>query len=699
MILNSRPIVAFDIGGTFTDIVALRPGGGFSTWKVRSDPAILLPSVLASIDALFATANERRPVDLLHATTLASNALLEGRGAKVGLLTTAGFRDELEIRRESRPAVYDFQFQRIPPLIPRRRRLEVQERIDATGQVVIPLGPDDVETAILRLQTEGIEALAICFINAHVNPVHEVQAQEVAARLLPDIPISASHEVLPEMREYERCSTTSVNAYVMPTTRRYLDDLEGAVSGRVASLRIMQSNGGMMSPRVARHSPVRMTESGPAAGALAASMLAREKDLPRAVAFDMGGTTVKACLIEDGIPVVRYQYEVGGEAHAGGGYDRGAGYSISIPSLDIVEAGAGGGSIAQMQDGLLRVGPRSAGAVPGPAAYENGGTEATVTDANVVLGYISPRAVAGGTVAISVDAAKRAVDAVMGTARSSVEGAYGIFHVANAMMMRTIRAVTTARGRDPRDFTLIAFGGSGPIHAAPLAELLGMTTVCIPPHAGLFSAVGLLLADLRYDFVESWSAVLDASLSGKHLLSVVERLVERARRESLQEGIDTTGFRIEQSLDLRYANQSVETVVALPTDVAADTSVSYLQEKFHAQHEEMYGYRRVGERIQIVNLRVSVLANSRKTSLQEIARDFFDRKRDPNIPVPEREAYFGPQHGMRLCRVIDRHALVIGTPTRGPLIIEEQSSTTVVPPEWEATLDASADLVLRRVGA
>ncbi len=414
-----------------------------------------------------------------------------------GLLTTAGFRDELEIRRLGRPSVYDVFWERIPPLIPRRRRLDIPERMTADGEVETPLDADAVQHALQRLCDQGIEALAISFLHAYVNPAHEQRAAELARARLPDVMVSVSSDVLPEIREYERTSTTALNAYLMPVVNGYLDNLETQLQQYNRSLLIMQSNGGVMTAEHARRRPVHMIESGPAAGVLAAS-LAREINLAHAVSFDMGGTTAKGCLIEHGQPVETAEGEVGAGINIAGRLSRGAGYALRVPAYDIAEVGTGGGSLAWVDSGgALRVGPRSAGAVPGPACYGRGGVEPTITDANVVLGYMNPDTIAGGHVSIDVDAARAAIDRTLSAklGLSVEQAAYGVHQVANATMMRAVRAVTTERGRDPRDFTLIAFGGAGPMHAAGW-RTLNMRTVYVP-YSG-FQRLGLLLADLRY---------------------------------------------------------------------------------------------------------------------------------------------------------------------------------------------------------
>jgi N-methylhydantoinase A len=574
---TSAPRAAFDIGGTFTDVIIIS-GGKLWRHKILSIPEQIAAEVRRRLEEILKESGHTALAALVHGTTIASNVIVERRGALTGLITTHGFRDELEMRRMARPPVFDFNWQRTPPLIPRRRRKEVGERITAKGDVFATLDIEETRQALRSLKDQGVEAIAICFINSFINPEHEREAAALAREIVPEAMLCTSNEVLPEIREYERTSTTCVNAYLMPVVNRYLNLLETELGGCCRSLRIMQSNGGVMTPAHARQYPVHLLESGPAAGVLGAAALTREIGIENAVSFDMGGTTVKACLIERSTPIEKTEMEVGGEASASIRYSRGAGYALSIPALDIVEAGAGGGSIAWIdQSGTLRVGPASAGAVPGPACYGRGGSKPTITDANVVLGYTNPHAIAGGTVAIDRPAAIRAIEQELypPLKLQVQEIAYGIYRVANAAMMRAIRAVTTERGRDPRQFVLVAFGGAGPIHAADLAAHLGMEQVCVPPYPGLFSAVGLMMADLRYDYVQSIPGRLD-SVDVSDLLERFEMLESRVRQEVSKEHVEWQQVKLERSIDLRYQRQMSEISIRIPDPLVPSTFVATL---------------------------------------------------------------------------------------------------------------------------
>jgi N-methylhydantoinase A len=688
--------VAFDIGGTFTDVVIAGAGGHLFTYKILTLP----DSLGADVGRCVADALRRQPggrvANVVHGTTIASNAVLEGKGAVTGLITTAGFRDELEIRRLGRPGVYDVFWERTPPLIPRRRRVEVRERVTVTGQVDTALDINDVRAALHRLRAHGVEAVAVSFLHSYVNPVHEQRAAALVRELLPHVMVCTSSEVLPEIREYERTSTTALNAYLMPVVNRYLDQLEAQLRRYHPSLLVMQSNGGVMTSEHARRRPVHMIESGPAAGVLAAASLAREVGLPRVVAFDMGGTTVKACLIEDGRPVETAEGEVGAGINRAGRLSRGAGYALRVPMYDIAEVGAGGGSLAWVDEGgALRVGPRSASAVPGPACYGRGGTTPTITDANVLLGYMNPERIAGGTVPIDAAAARRAVEDHLSTRLGLPvqDAAYGVYQVANATMMRAIRAVTTERGRDPRDFSLVAFGGAGPLHAAALAASLGMTRVYVPLFPGLFSALGLLLADLRYDYVHSIPGRLDA-VDPAALLRAFEALAARVREEVGREELDPAAIRLERYIDLRYARQSSELTLPLPESVAAAELPAALAEAFHAEHERTYGYRREDDPVAIVSVRLKATAPARSLGFRELGESFARAAGETSEPLVTRRAYFGPEVGEQESRVL-RRADLTGRTLPGPFIVEEFDTTVVVPPGWRAEVDGYGNIILR----
>jgi N-methylhydantoinase A len=702
---KTGPRAGFDIGGTFTDIVVAAPHGALMTYKILSIPESIgsevgkrLRDALDKLaESVAESAGASQLSGLVHGTTVGTNALLEGKGAKAGLLTTQGFRDALELRRLSMAGAHDFFWKRSPPIIPRGLRREVPERMGASGQVVRPLDRDATVRALRELSLLGIESLAICFVNAYVNPEHERMAAALARDILPGVPLSLSHEVLPAFREYERTSTTAVNASLVPVVARYLDSLSSELSRFCAGMMIMQSNGGMMSAAQARARPIFTVESGPAAGVLAASALTRTAGIERAVAFDMGGTTVKACLIEGGAALEKADLEVGGDANISARWFRGKGYIITVPSLDIVEAGAGGGSIAAVDaGGRMKVGPESAGAVPGPVCYGRGGARPTVTDANVALGYLNPEAIAGGSVPIDRDAALAVIERDLGAplGRSVLEAAYGVHAVANAAMMRTVRAVSTERGRDPREYTLIAFGGAGPIHAAALAEMVGMNRVCVPLHPGLFSALGLLLADMRFDLVHSMPCPL-GQLDAQGFERDRQALLARARDEAAREGLDQDQLRMEWSLDMRYERQTTEIRVDCP-EVSAEQLIAALERNFHARHEQLFSYHSP-EPVALVNLRLKVISPGHNLDFERIGAAFHARTaRSAAQPAAGRwrEAYFGPRHGLLETRILSRAGLR-NQQLPGPLVVEEFDSTIVVPPGWSAQLDKLGNILLQ----
>ncbi|HKD68726.1 MAG TPA: hydantoinase/oxoprolinase family protein, partial [Candidatus Binataceae bacterium] len=540
--------VAFDIGGTFTDVIALGRDKRIHTVKVLS----LLDRVGEDIVACIKGLHSNEEVEnFVHATTTASNAVIERKTALTGLLTTRGFRDVLEMMNQKAPSLADIHWERLPPLVPRRLRFEVAERILADGSVEHRLDRHCAQEAIDALLAAKVEAIAICLINSYINPIHEQELGRMVRQAAPRAVVCLSSQVHPECREYERTSTTVINASLVPVVNRYLDQLEKHLAPFSRRLLIMQSNGGTMTSEIARQRPMFMVESGPAAGVLAAARLAGELGLGSVLSFDMGGTTAKACLVQNGQPLEKAGGEVGGGVAAVA--TRGTGHALRAPTLDIVEVGAGGGSIAWIDNaGALRAGPISAGAEPGPACYGRGGTQPTVTDANVVLGYMNPERIADGTLNIdrkaAVDAIQKHVAGPLGM--DLVTSAFGIVEVANAAMMRALRAVSTERGHDIREMTLVAFGGAGPIHAAALCESVGISRVAIPPYPGLFSALGLLLANSRLDYIRSIERQV-SEISAPEVARGYRELEEQARHEFAEQGIPVSDMLFERSVDLR----------------------------------------------------------------------------------------------------------------------------------------------------
>jgi N-methylhydantoinase A len=507
--------VGVDIGGTFTDIVFLGDDGSIHLKKVSSSVDNYARAIIAGLGEVFQTAGLRGVdvEDVLHGTTVASNAILELKGARTGLITTQGFRDILEIRNLRMPRLYDLSWQKPPPLVERYLRVVVDERVNVHGAIERPLARAEAERAVETLLAEGVEAIAVCLLNSFANPTHELLLKEVVSRRAPELLCCISYDVLPEIKEYERTSTTVINTYVMPVVARYLETLRRELdrAGVTAPLLLMQSNGGLTTVEAASRMPMHIIESGPAAGVIGAQALARALGLPNIITFDMGGTTAKASLVEAGEVTRSLEYQVGGGIMMGSRLLTGAGYMLKVPAIDLAEVGAGGGSVVWIDPGgSLQVGPHSAGASPGPLCYDLGGTHPTITDANVILGYINPAYLVGGALPLNADKAHRVFEEVIAQplGLSLAHAAYGAHQIAASNMMRAIKAVSTERGRDPRDYALFAFGGNGPLFAAGLAEALHMRRIIVPPSPGLFSAFGLLYADVEHHYSRTFRRLL-----------------------------------------------------------------------------------------------------------------------------------------------------------------------------------------------
>src|SRR5437763_10404015 len=558
-----------DIGGTFTDIVLLGDRGERYTKKVSSTVDDYARAITEGLSQLLAEIDGEAHgiAELLHGTTVASNAILEHKGAKTGLITTKGFRDVLEIRNLRMPRLYDMSWTKPPPLVPRRLRVEVDERVNAAGGVDRPLDEGSVERAVHFLVGEGVEAIAVCLLHSYLNPSHELRVKEIAARLAPGVILSVSAEVLPVINEYERTSTTVINAYVRPIVERYLNRLIGEVkrTGIDAPLLLMQSNGGLTTARAAAVTPMHIIESGPAAGVVGVQALCRLVGIDKAISFDMGGTTAKASLIENGEVTRATEYQVGAGIVLGSRLLSGAGYTLKVPAIDLAEVGAGGGSILWIDaGGALQVGPMSAGAMPGPVCYDQGGDEPTVTDANVVLGYINPAHLVGGALALNAAKARVAIaEKIAGPLGISVEdAAYGAHLIAASNMIRALKAVSSERGRDPREYALVGFGGNGPVFAAGMAEAMQIPRVLIPSSAGVFSSFGLLYAEVEYYFTRTRTRLLRA-LPPEAAQSIIDGLATEAPTRPADDGFMPERIEIRRSARLHYQGQSFELRVSL----------------------------------------------------------------------------------------------------------------------------------------
>ena len=673
-----------DIGGTFTDLVFMGTEGQVLRAKVLSTPGDYSEGIA---EGLASAVREGLDIDgisrILHGTTVATNALLEGKGARVALLTTHGFRDVLEIRRLRMPVLYDIRWRKPEALVQRRLRFEIAERVDGDGRIERPLDEAQARATIANMLDAGVDAIAVCLINAYANGVHEARLRELIRERDAHIPVTLSSELLPEIREYERTSTTVVNAYVLPLVRDYLAGLEGRLRDQSIDkpLTIMQSSGGAMSAGAAAERPIHIIESGPAAGVVGAAELARRLGNLSLLSFDMGGTTAKAALVDAGQFLRVNSLEVGGGINIAGRLLSGGGYHVRAPAIDIAEVGAGGGSIARLDaGGALRVGPDSAGAAPGPACYGRGGTLPTVTDANLILGLINPRALAGGGLAMRPELARSALhNEVAGPLRLSLEdAAWGVHRVANATMARALRAVSTERGRDPRDLAMLAFGGNGPVHAATLARLLDITRILVPPVPGLFSALGMLFPEMEHHYVRTFKQRLQR-LDAAALEAAMRALEAEGGNALAGEGFAASEHRFERLLDLRYAGANSELTLPL----GKHDNAGSLRERFAILHEQQYGYRSDTEAVETMNVRVIARVAGNPSHVPD--RLTLDDRTAPRHE--SRAVYFGPQFGALTTRVCSRADLGAAW-TAGPLLVEEFDSTTVVPPDGRARLIA-----------
>jgi N-methylhydantoinase A len=685
--------LGIDIGGTFTDIVVYDHDRGLQLNRkvltTHDDPARGVAAGVAGLlarEALDPAAFTR----VVHATTLFTNALIERKGARTGLITTAGFGDTLEIGRERKFELYDLNIAKPEPLVPRNLRLEVAERTRADGAVARRLVAAEVARCAQRLVGKGVTSIAVVFLHAYANPRHEAQAAAVIAGRHPTVAVTTSHEVAPEIREFERASTTVANAYIKPLAAQYL----AAMAHRLESLRIpaplllMLSSGGLTHLTEAARTPVQMLESGPAAGALAAAFFGREDSHGNLLAFDMGGTTAKLSLVDDGEPLTAYAFEAARQKR----FLEGSGLPIRISTIELIEIGAGGGSIAHVDEfGLLKVGPRSAGSEPGPAAYGLGGTEATVTDADFLLGYLNPEYFAGGEVRVDMAAARRALEAVAARAKLSLtETAWGIHDVVNEAMVSAARVHIAERGRDPRRYALLCTGGAGPVHAFGVARKLGIRQVVCPPSAGVASALGLLVAPARVDRVATVGIRLDGKTGGA-LEAAFRRLEDEAREVIANSGLKLETATVRRLADGRFAGQGFDLVVDLPDGPYAngEPTRARLAEAFEAAYREKFALTPPPVPIEFINIRVAVRApvagadvharasGGRGSALKGTRRVFFPEPRD----------YVDTS-------VYDRARLGPGVKIAGPAVVEEEGSTLVIAPGASARVATSGNLIV-----
>jgi N-methylhydantoinase A len=687
--------VGVDIGGTFTDIAIMTGDGGMITKKVSSTVDNYARAISEGLKEAFAEHgfSGAAVAELLHGTTVASNAILEQKGARTALITTKGFRDVLELRLLRMPRLYDLTWEKPAMLVERRFRLELDERTNARGEVERPLDPTEVEVLLDRLLEEGVEAISVCLLHSYANDAHERMVKDIIRRRAPDMVLSISSEVLPEIKEYERTSTTVINAYVKPVVSRYLKAL-GTDLKRIdisAPLLLMQSNGGLTTAETAAEMPMNIVESGPAAGVIGAQALARRAGFDKVISFDMGGTTAKAALVENGEVTRAEEYSVGGGIMIGSRLMSGAGYVLKVPAIDLAEVGAGGGSIISIDaGGAPQVGPESAGSLPGPVCYGLGGTEPTVTDANVVLGYMNPEHLAGGRVKLDAQKSRAAIEEkVAAPLGLSVErAAHGAYLVAAANMIRAIKAVSSERGRDPRGFALVAFGGNGPLFAAGMARSLGISRVIVPPSAGVFSSVGLLHSDVEYHLSRTFRR-LTRTLDLSALATAWQTLEDQAREKLAADGFCPDQMRLRRFAKLHYRGQAYELTVKMPDGPIAAETPALLELVFGDEHERTYGHRAgPDEPVELVSL--NLVAGAELDAMRGIApRPPEAVTKSPGV----RQAYFGPEHGWMAAPVIQRGHLA-GQSWSGPLVIEEYDCTCVVLPGMTALLDAHGNIAI-----
>src|SRR5579872_5627479 len=678
--------IAADVGGTFTDLVAFDENGNYAVKKLPSTPRGFEQAVCEGIIGLLEIAG-CKPQDverISHGTTAGTNAILERKGRPTLLLTTKGFRDVLEIGRLRTPNSYDLYWTKPESIIPRKLRREIPERVAADGGVLVELDERAVQEEITHAHADGVKAIAVSFLNSYANNAHEKRAGKLIAELYPGMHVTLGTELVSEPGEFERTSTAAINAYLQPVLSEYLARLRDRLEAlHIGSRRfIMQSSGGMMDFEEAARKPVNCVESGPAAGVLAARSIAESLGLREVISFDMGGTTAKTAVIEDFKISFGHEFSVGSEVSAMSRLLRSGGYTVRLPSIDLAEVGAGGGSIARIDSGgALRVGPQSAGAEPGPACYRRGGERPTVTDANVLLGYVSGEGLARGGIRLDSGAAGKVIDSEIGTPLklTTTEAAYAIHTVADQQMARALRAVTTERGREIERYTLVAFGGSGPLHAATLADSVSIRTVVIPPLAGYFSAIGLSYAPEQLSLVQTIRAPLD----GAGTLETVNREVDAMVTRLSASRNGSTKTTIRKTMDLRYRGQAYELTVNLPQKFDAH-AVTEVRREFEELHRATYGHV-PNAVLEVIRVKVTI---ERPPLDVKLHRDLGK----PFKTASERQAHFGTQ----TMKVAVKSREDLREAVAGPLLVDESDTTIVVPPGWRARTDGAMNVILER---
>ncbi|MFV9505679.1 MAG: hydantoinase/oxoprolinase family protein [Oscillochloridaceae bacterium umkhey_bin13] len=692
MSAQTRYRFGFDIGGTFTDFVLCdTSSGALYTYKTLTTPDEPGRAVIEGWQALLAQVGaEGSQVELsIHGTTLITNALIERKGARTALVTTAGFADTLDTQREMRYDIYDLHSPPVTPLVPRSMRCEVEERMNAFGEVVTPLNEASLEALAAFIERTDPQAVAIGFLHAYRNGSHEQQVAAFLRERFPNLALALSFEVAPEIREYERLSTTVANAYVQPLAQRYVLALEQQLQrlGYPRDLYLMLSSGGITVAETAARFPIRLVESGPAAGALAAIFYGNLTGHPNLVSFDMGGTTAKLCVINQGQAQMTHTFEIA-RRHR---FKRGSGLPVRIPAIELIEIGAGGGSIARLDDlGLLKVGPHSAGADPGPACYGRGGTQPTVTDANLLLGYLNPDYFLGGRLRLDRAAAEAAMTPLAAQLERSVaEAAYGIYRVVNESMIAATRVHVAERGVDPRMVRLMAFGGAGPAHADALARALKMQGYLIPTNAGVASALGFLTAPTAFDLARTVAGPVTAA-GLADLDTVFAELEAEGRATLARAGVSEDAMHFGPSMDLRHVGQGHEVTVRLPAGRLADLGLEGVRTAFFAQYEAIYGYAHRHLGLEVMTLRLTASGGTPELRLEGVGMDATSAER---AIKNRRPIFVGPWGRFADVPVYDRYQLRGGAVLTGPCLIEEPDSTAVIGPDVTVEVDAYLNLI------
>ncbi len=674
--------VATDIGGTFTDLVYVDEKGKIGVAKSHTTPPHFEQGVL---DVMEKSGIDQTAIEtFIHGTTVIINALTERKGVKTGLITTKGFRDVLEIARGNRPDLFNVRYEKPSPFVPRYLRQEVNERLNYKGEVLSPLDPEEIKEVVEYFRKEGAEAIAVAYLHSYLNPLHEMKTIEVIKDIWPEVAVTASHEVTKEWREYERTSTAVLNAYVKPIAASYVNRLSSKLHENKAKSQnyIMQSNGGTTTFGQAKETPINMVESGPVAGIYGAAVLGELIGEENIIAFDIGGTTAKCSLINKGEVKVSTDYYI--EKN-----DRNAGYPIKVPVVDIVEIGNGGGSIAWIDEGgSLKVGPQSAGAVPGPVAYGQGGTEPTTTDANLLCGRLSPD---NFDYKVNLEAVRRAIKEKVADpfGMSEEEGALGIIRIANSNMLNALKLISVRKGYNPREFTLVAFGGGGSMHAAALAKELGVKKVVVPVASSVFSAWGMLMTDLRHDYIQTYIKRL-FELEVTEFNQEWAKLEQQAFLQYQEEGVSEENILCTRFADMRYLGQEHTVKVPVPEGELTKDSLEIMTQRFHSLHEKSYTFKLEESPTEIVNLHLTALGTVQKPELPKL--EFVNGTGDEALK--EVRNVFYEEAGWQETRVFDRELMGPEIEIQGPAIVEEQSAATVLYPGQTLTVDAYGNLLI-----